>query len=226
MTRARTRFAPASVALVAWLLGPTLTTADPQILQVGPQSEISVDLSGDPNDENDTALRLKNLSNTAGTVSIEYLPGPPLIQGDTIQAGFELVDGTLEVSSDLQPGMLRARYQIEYGVRRVRQAGVRANSLRPMRHDLRSGHWRRAVGAIRRVSGADLRFLRAQEADFVLGHHGFSSEKSYVWAVVDVNSRYAVGGLSAQAVPALPPLMLVVAGVGLIGLGLYRLRAR
>jgi hypothetical protein len=58
------------------------------------------------------------------------------------------------------------------------------------------GRWVRAVRALPAGGRADVRFTPRMEPDGVLGHYGtFTTEnqESYVWAVMDRNSRYGVG---------------------------------
>lgn len=58
------------------------------------------------------------------------------------------------------------------------------------------GEWVRAVRAIRAGGRADIRFLPRMEPDGVLGHYGTATTAqgdSYVWAVMDRNSKYGVG---------------------------------
>ena len=73
------------------------------------------------------------------------------------------------------------------------------------------------------------RYLRDARADFVLGHHGFRQTGRagrYAWAVLDVNSEYAVGGpLEASNVPV-GPMALVGLGLGLMGFGAWASRGR
>lgn len=189
------------------------------------QADVSFDLSGDPFDADETGWRILNTTPVAHKVEWTWLPGPPLRPDDTVQPGFALIDGTLLVQSSIPPGELRARYRIEYDVRAARRAGIRAGELRLMRRDAQSGRWARAVRAIRgRASG---RYLPRTESDFTLGHHGYSEAKGYVWAVVDVNSRYAIGGpLAGAAIPALGPLGLLAVGAALLGATGWELRRR
>ena len=187
--------------------------------------EVTLDLSGNPQDEDDTGVRLLNLGNTPGQVGAQWIPGDPRLPGDTVQPGFALIDGTLLAHSDVSAGELRARYRIEYDGRAVRRAGIRAGSLRLMRRNAASGRWARAVRALR-GRAIEPRYLRGRAADFELGHHGFTSEGRYVWAVLDVNSRYAVGGPLAASVPGLVPLGLLALGAALLGATGWELRRR
>lgn len=208
---------------VGFLTPATLTCLDASYVDVN--EDITWDLSGDPFDADDTAWRVFNAGKLGVKMEWGVLPGNPLRTGDTVADGFALIDGTLLVQSSATPGELRARYRIEVDPRAVRRAGIRANQLRLMRRDADTGRWGRAVRAIRaQVQG---RYLPRTEADFVLGHHGFSDAKGYVWGVVDVNSRYAVGGpLAGASVPLLGPLGLLAAGLALLGATGWELRRR
>lgn len=59
------------------------------------------------------------------------------------------------------------------------------------------GRWVRAVRMIDNQARADIRYMPRMSPDNVLGHYGYDTkdggESYYVWAVVDKNSRYAVG---------------------------------
>lgn len=97
---------------------------------------------------------------------------------------------------------LRARFIRQGGYSEARaRARARAASIadarlmRFVRGDT-SGRWVRAVRAIDGRGRADIRFMPRQAADNVLGHYGYATKadgSSYVWAVMDKNSRYAVG---------------------------------
>jgi hypothetical protein len=202
--------------LVSLLLLGVATSADagPQEFELEPLEETLIDLSGDPQDADDTALRIKNLSANPGLVSIEFDPKAGLGPSDSVASGFALLDGTLIVSSDIPPGELRARYRVEADARALGRAGIRADGARMLRRDVRSGRWRPAIRALE--GRADVRYLRDARADFELGHHGFSEDAQYVWAVIDVNSRYAAGGRVASSVSLFGPLALVGLGVALL----------
>jgi len=101
---------------------------------------------------------------------------------------------------------LGARYVRQGVITDVRRARVaaragRLSDARIMRYVERAseGRWKRAVLVAERRAGAraDVRFKARTEPDGVIGHYGtFTNETdstSYVWAVMDKNSRYAVG---------------------------------
>jgi hypothetical protein len=198
------------LAAIALLFAAAPTHADPQEIPLKPNEEALVDLSGNPQDADDTALRIVNLSGNSGLVTIDFDPMAGLGPNDSVASGFALVDGTLTVSSDIPAGELRARYRVEAGGRALGRVGIRANEARMLRRDARTGRWRPAIRALKRR--ATVRYLRDTRADFVLGHHGFSTSSEYVWAVIDVNSSYAAGGSTASPVPLLGPLALLGLG--------------
>ena len=132
------------------------------------------------------------------------------------------MDGTLSVQSNIPAGELRVRYRMEYLRADLRRTGVRANSIRMLRRDVPGARWVRATNSIRRQT--PIRYLRDERADFVLGHHGYLREKRYVWAVMDVNSEYAIGGAVPVGVPLLIPILLIATGAGIGLLGLKSLR--
>lgn len=200
-------------AAVVWL-GAAPALAQAQQLELKPDEEALVDLSGDPQDADDTAVRIKNLSGQTGIVDVAFDPQAGPGPQDTVADGFALVDGTLIVSSDLPPGELRVRYRIEAGTRALGRAGIRIGQQRLMRRDANL-RWRPAIRALR--AGTRARYLRDTRADFELGHHGFSLADEYVWAVIDVNSHYAAGGAKAQAaLPGLVPAGWIVLGLALL----------
>jgi hypothetical protein len=205
---------------VSQVLGASVTCGASAI--VAPGEEVLVDMSGNGQDSDDTGFRLKNLSQQAGTIAAQVIPGDPRLPGDSVQDGFELIDGTMHVVSDLPAGQIRARYRIEYDVRAVRRAGIRATGVRLMRRDSANKIWVRAVRA--RAQPRMGRYLPRAEADFVLGHHGFSQSNRYAWAVMDVNSRYAVGGPTSTALPGLAPWALLALGGTLLAATLLESR--
>lgn len=108
---------------------------------------------------------------------------------------------------DVDARRLQPRYLRNLFVRQGRYDDVRARAraraaqlsdariMRFVEDGTGGGRWIRAV---RRVSDprADVRFMPRQSPDGVPGHYGYdvkSDGAAYVWAVVDKNSRYAVG---------------------------------
>ncbi len=82
---------------------------------------------------------------------------------------------------------------------RVRARAARLADARVMRFvedENGGGRWVRAVRALSTDARANIRFMPRMEPDGVLGHYGYNVDvdgNAFVWAVVDKNSRYAVG---------------------------------
>lgn len=108
----------------------------------------------------------------------------------------------------LDQGVVTGELREQRALRRARAMDLA--DARMMRFDESGGRWIRAVRAIRagraldttrsiqaNVAGAvDFRFKPQTEPDGVLGHYGNfkdASGNAYVWAVTDVDQRYAVG---------------------------------
>jgi hypothetical protein len=153
----------------------------------------------------------------------KFEPEAGLQPDQTVQDGFVLLDGTLstDVSALKQDGQ-RARIRTTYRLnvrreslpRKVASALVRQGIVRdPVRARTRArftrledarvmrlverqdapSRWVRAVRTLGR--SRPVRFRSRMRPDGVLGHYGttLSEGGAYVWAVMDRNSRYAVG---------------------------------
>lgn len=152
-------------------------------------------------------------------------PTAGLQEGETVQEGFVLLDGTLSLDiAALKADLTRARTRTIYRlnvrrsslrheniaralvrqgvVRDVTRARTRARAMRledarVMRFIEREGRVGRWVRAVRALRAPRLREFRSRKApDGVLGHYGTAfgdTGDPYVWAVMDRNSRYAVG---------------------------------
>lgn len=187
--------------------------AVPIEVSVGPGETIVIDASGDPQDANDTGVRLRNNSLVGGIVSLEFIPGDPLAGGRTVEGPFKLLDGTLVVNSDIPAGQIRAGYRMEYDGRALRARRIDEASVRLFRLDERRKRWGRAIRALR--APVSTRFLEGR-ATFELGKYGLARSDSYAWSVLDVNSSYALGGLP---LPEPASLLLLGAGASLLVLG-------
>ena len=164
-----------------------------------------------------TGFSVQNLQDTSLDIYSTFDPDLGLqIGSEALQDGFVLFDGTLYVDvtqTDAQAGRasIRTTYRMDVRGEWLRDTFVggliraqlgraegraeigRIEDARLMRFDEATGTWIRAVRAIRaRVTP---RFMGRARADGVLGHYGYFTQdgSSYVWAVTDTNSKYAVG---------------------------------
>ena len=185
---------------------------------IGANGVVSLDLSGDPNDDDDSAIILWNVSGGTGEVTIEYLATNP--PGD-VEEPFLLLDGTMRITTDLPDGGHRVLIIREYNRAQVRRksrvAGLRPETLRVMRKRARRANlWRpagRTIGAMRdrkKDTAAPRRAFRARETGH-LGRRGIYATDVYVWAVVDTASDFAVGG-----VPEPTTLCCLLGGAGVL----------
>ena len=165
-------------------------------------------------------LLLENLSGQAGEVEAAFVGGPAPTKGVKVPLGFVLLDGTLQIDSEIPAGQVRAQIRIRYDGARVRERVER--KLRLLR--LRDGGdtWVRARRALR--ADVDVRFLRDVRADGILGHFGVDRERKIVWGVLDVTSTYAIGALAA--IPEPVSYALVVSGLALVGVAARGRRRR
>ena len=204
--------------LLAWSQGGH---AAPITGIASPGQPILIDWSGQA-DNDATGVKILNqeVSGDNG-ISIELLPNNPL-QNLLKPEGFVLLDNTLRVTSTNSAGKRRMRIRMDfgrYGGRAgLRDLGIRANTIRILRADRASGRWVRAVRRINEKRFADVRYLRALRADFVLGHHGFDRDKQFAWAVTDTrgDQYFTLAGLANVPVPA--AWLLFVSGSGLMWL--------
>ena len=131
-----------------------------------------------------------------------------------IPKGFKLLDGTLEINSNIPSSEVRRRrVRIRYDSARLRALGGRLNNpptLLRLRRIGQARRWR----PIRRIM--DLRGLRgirkSGPATFELGHYGTDWTNEYVWAVADVPGMFAIG------VPEPISLLCLVGGIGVLAL--------
>ncbi len=185
---------------------------------------VTFDLSGQPDDENDSGIIIWNQSIKDGSVSLDYLTQNP---SGKVDGGFLLLDGTLKVTIDgLEPGDYQMLIMREYSPTALR-AYPRIRSLGVMRRVLRDNPigstWIRAKPIERRIKrvgirAAPKREIRAKDTS-VLGQHGYDPSNNYAWAVVDRASDFAVG---ADVVPEPSTLVLLLG----LGCGMFLLRRR
>lgn len=99
----------------------------------------------------------------------------------------------------IRDALVRQGVVRDEGRARARARAMSLADARVMRYaEVRQGEarWVRAVRAIRDLGRADIRFTPRMEPDGQLGHFGTAISAdgdSYVWAVMDRNSKYAVG---------------------------------
>lgn len=185
---------------------------------------IPIQLSPNLFDGGNFGVRLGNLNLPNGALEVDYDSSPAQKQGEQVQQGFRLLDGSLLVqanATDLAGG--RARFGIRYNIRMLERLGLRAADLRLMRFDVRNSTWLRArfllqdvrarVGA-RFLSGVEGRISRQ---NFSLGSFGVDSQRNLVWGVMDTGGRYAIGAIQVPE-PSVISLFLISAG-GLLLIG-------
>ena len=185
---------------------------------------ISLDLSGDADDADDSGIVIRNTSNSAGDVQVEYLSENPAADA----GGFILLDGTMRVTiGGLQPGDYRLLVVREYDGRKAREKRLIASDLRVIRRKrARLGsQWimARCLSEDMRKKGLRVapRRMMHDGTESVLGQYGYYPDDTYVWSVVDQASDFAVGG-----VPEPSTLVLLLGGGGTLLLVLRGRRIR
>lgn len=177
-----------ALVLVGWCASGVLADVIP------PESEITFHVTGLGGE---ASGRILNRTQSAGTVDISLLP----VDGATsVAPGFELIDTTMlqVLSTDLGAGAIRARLR-KTATREIlaaaREKGYRARNLLLMmqRPERRTGRltWRPCARVLE-SRNIDAR-RRVGRATFVLGDYGVCENPPYVWAVMDLPGRYAIG---------------------------------
>jgi hypothetical protein len=195
-----------------------------QAVEVEAGATVFLDANGRlVNEPTRTGITFTNRTSNPGLVSVQFLPGPALQQGQTVGGGFLLLDGTLRVSSNLPVGRQLVGIRMGYSGREIRRAGARESSVRLLRRrdvGRRFGRW---LPAVRAVQGRYdiVRYPHTPPLPSLgnVGNHGFDRTNQFVWAYLDVTSDYAVGAL---AVPEPASLAFLASGFGLLALRRYR----
>lgn len=222
----------AAILLAAWssvILGAPIRIDLPAF--DGGDKPVIGDWTGDAGDSDDTGIKVQNFSANETYFTFDLLAERPTSLPPA-PSGFILLDETLKVVSESLAGERLMRIRLDYGRygrAGLRRLGIRADTIRLLRADLRRGRWVPAPRAIRDLGRADVRFLRGIRA-FTLGHHGVDQQNEFVWAIVDSRGDekfdnaqfFAIGGLSNIPLPA--AWLTFLTGAGLLGL-LVRRRA-
>lgn len=196
-----------SILTLAWCMTWPGTASAVFLPEIGDEALVGFDATG--------SLLFKNLGFAGAEFDAVLEDGPVPGPNETVEKGFVILDRSLLVTTNLEPGKLRARYRLRYDGRALRRLGVRERALRLMRFSPAEGRWLRARRLIR-AARADIRFLPGRRADFVLGHFGVDPKSMLVWGVTDVAGRYAIGARLPVVEPA--AAVLLATGLGLLGL--------
>lgn len=190
------------VLIVAGLAALAQTTV------VDPGQTIIVDLTGDLLDSNNTGATIRNLSVVPGRIGLVRRS----LQREACLNGYGYLNSSaIRVRvSNLRPMDYRTAIRIEYDPVALRAAGIRRGTQRLMR--FKDGLWRPAHRCIRKAnvrkilwgdsdgpSREEVAFARAKGR---VGNFGYSSNGNYVWGVMDVDGKYAVGGLIPEPITA------------------------
>jgi len=206
-----------SMQRAAWCAGVIVTAglaalASAAVVEqdIGIGGDVTMPLYGGTGD--DTGARILNSSSATIHARVEDVVTVLPRAGETVHNSFILLDNTLKVTvTPTSDGRMRQRARMEYTDRALRQKGVRERSLRLLRLDRTRNKWRPCWVAIERPERARVARQRNRPRDFILGHYGYDMTDNYVWAVIDVDGEYAIGG-----VPEPATLAILGAGLGLL----------
>ena len=187
-----------------------------------------VDLTGNVNDADVSAVILRNKAARSCVVRIDRARATG---GRTI-GGYGYLDRSMTVRvSGLRARQYRAMVRVPYREDALRARGIRAGTQRLMRRC--NGVWTPARACIRETGARKVRWTdaRAPAREKIAvgrekgrvgnyGYYGGGGGGAYVWAVIDVDGEYAVGGMIPE--PATAACLVA----GLAGLGWIRRRRR
>jgi len=211
---------PVLALVIVALLGWSTATAQQNSATIGPASsgEDEALIRAFPNTDDETGVWFKNLSDQSGAVSVQVsdasLPAVQATIGSPFQLPFVMIDNTsLEIGSAAFPdGEKRLGIRMEYNPRIVRRRGLRMDSLHLMKFDRVREQWAPAIFSIRKFPRTGIRFFPNAPADQTLGHFGINPNENYVWATIDTNGLYGIGGV----VPEPAALSLICAAGGIV----------
>lgn len=129
-----------------------------------------------------------------------------------VPQGFELLDGTLEISTNIpNTEIRRLRVRIRYDSARLRNLGGRVAKPPTLLRLKRVGRVRRwrPIRDIMSQTGLRPR-RRTGPATFELGHYGTDWTNEYVWAVTDAPGTFTIG------IPEPISLLCMAGGMGVL----------
>jgi len=179
------------------------------------------DMSDNLEDKDETGFQIySDPENQEGQVDVDWVPTPNAAVDD----GFVLLDKTLMVNTNLEAGSYRLGLRRAFARSNIREAGIRARSLRVFRLmniGRAEARWQ-AVPAYKRIvkrGRADIRriFGRMPFKSENLGNYGIALQDQYAWSVIDNGGYFAIGGLMVPE-----PSTWFLLGTGLTGLYLTR----
>ena len=116
-----------------------------------------------------------------------------------------MLDGTLRVTTEIPDGELRLLVIREYSSDSRKKKGIRPNTVRVMRRKREKRLYRPArcrdtmKRDVERATIAPRDDIRRKKSG-LLGRRGINETDTYVWAVVDQASDFAVGGMIPEPV--------------------------
>jgi len=167
----------------------------------------------------ETGYKIESQWDESGIPTAWWDDGTPLDIANAPQ-GFELLDGTLHITTSIPNGQMKLQVRIQYDPDSLRAKGGRRAKppiLLRRKRVARVMRWR-PITDIMGVRGLRARRKRGP-ATFELGHYGTDWTNDYVWAVADVPGTFAIG------VPEPVSLLCVAGGIGVLMLRRPKRRA-